>query len=133
MKPIFPKLFNNNYSSKSNRPKKLKLNINNISSPFNCNNTQIKLFKNPKINRQYFSPKEINSYLRTFSNNNFLKNDSRFIESIQDFAKFSKIKPLEEYCKNTEDLMGRYTYSNPRAESEDVIHYEAEMTRTKEN
>lgn len=133
MKPIFPKLFNNNYSSKSNRPKKLKLNINNISSPFNCNNTQIKLFKNPKINRQYFSPKEINSYLRTFSNNNFLKNDSRFIESIQDFAKFSKIKPLEEYCKNTEDLMGRYTYSNPRAESEDVIHYEAEMTRTKAN
>ena len=131
MKPIFPNLFNN--SSKTNRQKKIQININTVSSPFNIN-TQIKLLKNSKIkNNNYFAPQEISSYLRTFSNSNFRKNDSYFMQSVQNFAKHSKIKPLEEYCKNTEDLMGRYTYSNPRAESEDIIHYETEMTKTKAN
>ena len=130
MKQLFPKL--NDSNGKTNRQKKLKININSIGSPFN-NNTQMKLFKNSKIKSHYFSPPHISSYMRTFSNNNFNKNDSYFIETIQDFANHTKIKPLEEYCKNTEDLMGRYTYSNPRAESQDIIHYESEMTKTKAN
>ena len=128
MKPLFPKLINSNHkSSRSYRPKKIRINLNNLSKLCN-NNTQIKLLKNKKENYQCFSPKEISSYLRTFSNNNFRKKDSCFIESIQDFAKYSKIKPIEEYSKNTDDLMVKYTYSNP---DDDVTHYETEMTRTK--
>ena len=128
MKPLFPKLFNSNHkSSRSYRPKKIRINLNNLSKLCN-NNTQIKLLKNNKENHQCFSPKEISSYLRTFSNNNFRKKDSCFIESIKDFAKYSKIKPIEEYSKNTDDLMVKYTYSNP---DDDVTHYETEMTRTK--
>ena len=46
------------------------------------------------------------------------------MQSVQNFAKHSKIRPPEEYRKNAEDLLGRYTYSNPRAESENIIHYE---------
>ena len=89
------------------------------------------MLKNKKIKKNCFSPQIGTSYLRTFSNNNFIKNDSNFIESIQDYAKYTKFKPMEEYSKNTEDLMGRYTYNNPRAESDEIIHYETEMTRTK--
>jgi hypothetical protein len=134
MKPIFSNLFNNNNNSKSYRPKKKQIyNMNNISNPF-FNNSQIKLQKNSKIKkREYFSPKDLTTYLKTFSTNNFRKKDSFFMESIRDFAKHTKYKPIEEYSKNTEDLMGKYTYSNPRADSEDIIHYETEMTRTKAN
>ena len=134
MKPNFPKLFNNNNinSNKIHRQKDLKIKINHLSNPFNSN-SQIKLLKNTKNINNNFSPKEITTYLRTFSNNNFRKKDSYFVESIQNYARNSIYKPLEEYSKNTEDLMGKYTYSNPRAESEDVIHYETEMTKTKAN
>ena len=129
MKPLFPKLINSNHkSSKSYRPKRIRINLNNLSNVYNTN-TQIKLLKKKKENQQCFSPKEISSYLRTFSNNNFRKKDSYFIESIQDFAKYSKIKPMEEYNKNTEDLMVKYTYSNP--DPDENPHYETEMTRTK--
>ena len=129
MKPIFPNLFNkNNYKSSSYRQKNLKFNINSISKPFG--NSQIKLLKNTR-KKQNFSPENITTYLKTFSNNNFFKKDSYFIESLKDFAKLTKYKPIEEYSKNTEDLMGKYTYSNPKVESEDIIHYETDMTRTK--
>ena len=128
MKPLFPKIFNSNHkSSKSYRSKKIKINLKNISNIHNTK-SQIKLLNNNKENQQCFSPKEIGTYLRTLSNNNFRKKDSCFIESIQDFAKNSKIKTIEEYNKNTDDLMVRYTYSNPEDE---VTHYETEMTRTK--
>ena len=128
MKPLFPKIINSNHkSSKSYRSKKLKINLNNLSNPYNTN-SQIKLLKNKKEKQQCLSPKEINTYLRTFSNNNFSKKDSNFIDSIQDFAKNSKIKTIEEYDKNTDDLMVKYTYSNP---DDEVTNYEAEMTRTK--
>ena len=126
MKPLFPKLINSNHkSSRSYRPKKIKINLNNLSKLYT--KTQIKLQKKNKENHQCFSPKEISSYLRTFSNNNFNKKDSYFMETIQDFAKYTKIKPMEEYSKNTEDLMVKYTYSNP---DDDATHYETEMTRT---
>ena len=133
MKPIFPNLFNNNiHNKKSNKSKKLRINIKCLANTINTN-SQIKLLKNKKIKKNCFSPQigTGTSYLRTFSNNNFIKNDSNFIESIQDYAKYTKFKPMEEYSKNTEDLMGRYTYNNPRAESDEIIHYETEMTRTK--
>ena len=129
MKPLFPKLINHK-SSKSYRPKKrikININLNNLSNLYNTN-TQIKLLKNKKEKQQCLSPKEISTYLRTISNNSFRKKDSYFMESIQDFAKNSKIKTIEEYSKKTDDLMVRYTYSNPE---DDVTHYEAEMTRTK--
>ena len=56
-----------------------------------------------------------------------------FFIFVQDFANHSKIKPLEKYGKNTEDLIERYMYSNPRAESQDIVHYESEITKTKAN
>ena len=134
MKPLFPNLFNNNHNSNSYRPKKLKFNssINTISNHIG-NNTRIKLLKNTKIKNENFSPKEVTSYLKTFSNNKFLKKDSYFVDSIQDFAKYTKYKPIDEYSKYTYDLMKKYTYSNPSADSEDIVHYETEMTRTKAN
>ena len=132
MKPIFPNLYNSKTNKNTHRKKILQINLHTIQSPSN-NNTQIKLLKNTKIKNNYFAPQEITSYVRTFSNNNFHKKDSYFIQTIQDFAKRSNIKPLEEYCKNTEDLMDKYTYTNPRAESEEVVHYETEMTKTKAN
>jgi len=129
MKPLFPRLINSNHKNKrSYRPKKLKINLNNLTNPYNIN-TPNRLLKYKKENQQCLSPKEINTYLRTFSNNNFRNKDSCFIESIQDFAKNSKIKTIEEYNKKTEDLMVRYTYSNP--DPDENPHYETEMTRTK--
>ena len=132
MKPIFPNLFNNNFN-KSNlfRPKEINK-ANNLSKKI-MSNSPIKLLKNSKFKNQNYSQKEISTYLRTFSNNNFINRNSQFVESIKDFSKFTKYKPLDEYSKKTENLMGRYTYSNPRAESEEITHYETEMTRTKAN
>ena len=127
MKSLFPKLINSNHkSSRSYRPNIIKINLKNLTKLYNTN-TQIKLLKKKKENHQCFSPKEISAYLRTFSNNNFRNKDSYFMETIQDFAKNSKIKPIEEYSKNMDNLMIKYTYSNP---DEDVTHYETEMTRT---
>ena len=136
MKPLFPNLFNNNNNkSNSYRPKKIKfytnIDFNNLSKQLG-NNSHIKLLKNSKI-KNHFTPKQITTYLKTYSNNNFRNKDTFFVHSIQKFAKFTNYKPLEEYSKNTEDLMERYTYSNPQAESEDIVHYETEMTRTKAN
>ena len=126
MKPIFPNLFNNNNNSKSYR----KTKINHLSNTFKTN-SPIKLLKNSKGKNNIFKSNEISTYLRTFSNNNFRKNDTYFIESIQKYARNSNFTPIEEYSRGTEELMGRYTYSNPKAESQGIIHYETEMSKTK--
>jgi hypothetical protein len=60
MKQIIPYLYNNN--SKTNRQKKI--------------------LKNSKIKNNYFAPQDISSYIRTFSNNNFRKNYSYFMQSM---------------------------------------------------
>ena len=71
MKPLFPKIFNSNHkSSKSYRSKKIKINLKNISNIHNTK-SQIKLLNYNKENQQCLSPKEIGTYLRTLSNNNF--------------------------------------------------------------
>ena len=135
MKPIFPKLSNlNSHKSNSHIAKKIKFNnnINNATNLFQ-NNSQIKLLKTARMKNQSFSLKEITAYLKTFSNNNFPKKDSYFLNSIQDFGKSTKYKSIDEYNKYTYDLMKKYTYSNPRADSEDIVYYETEMTRTKAN
>ena len=56
------------------------------------------------------------------------------MESIEDYSKRTRYKPLPEYNKVSDHLMERYTYYNPKAETEEnLFNYENEMTKTKAN
>ena len=109
MKPIFPVIDNNtNHNNRTHKIKRLKLNRNDrlieILSNFSKNNpTNLKSFKN---------------------------ND--FMSSIEGFSQRVKDKSIKEYTKISDDLMERYTYYNPKVDTdEDIFNYEKEMTKTK--
>ena len=54
------------------------------------------------------------------------------MNTIEDFSKKVKEEPIKEYRKHSEDLMLKYSYYNPKAETEEnLINYEDEMTETK--
>ena len=122
MKSIFPFIDNyNNHNKTSYKSKQLSLNSNErLKTDNNFRNhksIKSKFFSN---NTNYFSPN-----IKFFRNNNFMN-------TIEDFSKKVKEEPIKEYRKHSEDLMLKYSYYNPKAETEEnLINYEDEMTETK--
>ena len=122
MKSIFPFIDNyNNHNKTSYKYKQLSLNSNErLKTDNNFRNhksIKSKFFSN---NTNYFSPN-----IKFFRNNNFMN-------TIEDFSKKVKEEPIKEYRKHSEDLMLKYSYYNPKAETEEnLINYEDEMTETK--
>ena len=122
MKSIFPFIDNyNNHNKTSYKSKQLSLNSNErLKTDNNFRNhksIKSKFFSN---NTNYFSPN-----IKFFRNNNFMN-------TIEDFSKKIKEEPIKEYRKHSEDLMLKYSYYNPKAETEEnLINYEDEMTETK--
>ena len=123
MKPIFPDLNNNKNNNKKNKISKLKLNSKERLNTFN-NLSNLKSLKTEILSN---TNRKLSQNLKTFTNNDFM-------ESIEDYSKKTKYKPLPEYSKISDNLMERYTYYNPKAEAKEVLlNYENEMTRTKAN
>ena len=122
MKSIFPFIDNyNNHNKTSYKSKQLSLNSNErLKTDNNFRNhksIKSKFFSN---NTNYFSQN-----IKFFRNNNFMN-------TIEDFSKKVKEEPIKEYRKHSEDLMLKYSYYNPKAETEEnLINYEDEMTETK--
>ena len=126
MKQLFPFIANNSnkHKKKMNKMKKLKLNS-------NSNGKRLKTFNN--INSYKSLKTEIlQNFAKHKPNTTTFKNNG-FMSSIENFSKTSKDHiTINEYNKISNDLMERYTYYNPKAETEeDIIDYENEMTKTK--
>ena len=121
MKHIFPIIDKSNHSNKSHKIKKLKLNTTERLNTFN-NLSSYKSLKS-KILSQFNSYKSPN--IRTIRNNEFMTSIENFSEKVKD-------QSIKEYTKISDYLMERYTYYNPKAETDqDIFNYETEMTKTK--
>ena len=122
MKQNFPIIDNNNnHSNRSHKIKRLKLNRNERLNTYN----NIKSFKSIKTEILSNFTKYNPPNLKSFKNNDFMS-------SIENFSKRVKDKSIKEYTKISDDLMERYTYYNPKVETEDdIFNYEKEMTKTK--
>jgi hypothetical protein len=121
MKHIFPIIDNINHSNKSHKIKKLKLNTTERLNTYN-NLSSYKSLKS-KILSQFNSYKSPN--IRTIRNNEFMTSIENFSEKVKD-------QSIKEYTKISDYLMERYTYNNPKAETDqDIFNYETEMTKTK--
>ena len=123
MKQIFPFIDNNigKHSHRNQKIKRMKLEKDSRLNTF----SNISSFKSLKTEIL----QNFNRYKST--NKHFHKNND-FMISIENFAKRVKDKSIKEYTKISDDLMERYTYYNPKAETEeDIINYEDEMTKTK--
>ena len=122
MKSIFPFIDNyNNHNKTSYKSKQLSLNSNErLKTDNNFRNHKSIKSKFFSGDTNYFSPN-----IKFFRNNNFMN-------TIEDFSKKVKEEPIKEYRKHSEDLMLKYSYYNPKAETEEnLINYEDEMTETK--
>ena len=52
--------------------------------------------------------------------------------TVEDFSQRVKEQSIKEYAKISENLMEKYSYNNPKIETEEnLINYEDEMTKTK--
>ena len=124
MKQIFPFIDNNNdnHRKRSHKIKKLKLKTNNRLNTFNS----ISSFKSLKTEILNNFTKNKSPNLTSYKNNDFMT-------SIENFSKTVKDKmPIKEYSKISNNLMERYSYNNPKAETEEnIFNYEDEMTKTK--
>ena len=116
MKPIFPiidnSITNNNKAMK--KTKKLKLNskerLNTMNNIFN--------FKTLKAEILNHFSKFNSPSVKSYKNNDFML-------TIENFSQRIKEKPLKDYTKISDNLMERYTYYNPKAETEGgVSNYE---------
>ena len=123
MKPIFPiidnSITNNNKAMK--KTKKLKLNSKERLKTMN-NISNFKTLKAEILNHfSKFNSPSVKSYKII-----------DFMLTIENFSQRIKEKPLKEYTKISDNLMERYTYYNPKAETEGgVSNYENEMSKTK--
>ena len=122
MKQIFPIIDNNiNHSHRTHKIKRLKLNTNDRLNTYN----NIKSFKTIKTEILSHFRKNNPTNLKSFKNNDFMT-------SIEGFSQRMKDKSIKEYTKISDDLMERYTYYNPKVDTEeDIFNYEKEMTKTK--
>ena len=123
MKQIFP-FIDNNIGKQSHRNQKIK---------------RMKLEKYSRLNTfsnissfKSLKTEILQNFNRYKSTNKHFHKNNDFMISIENFAKRVKDKSIKEYTKISDDLMERYTYYNPKAETEeDIINYEDEMTKTK--
>ena len=122
MKSIFP--FIDNYNNRNKTSYKLKKLSSNTNTRLNTYNN-IGNYKSIKSKFLSNITKSFTPNIKFFRNNNFMN-------TIEDFSKNEKEEPIKEYRKHSEDLMLKYSYYNPKVETEEnIINYEDEMTKTK--
>ena len=125
MKQIFPFIDNSNgkHSHRTHKIKRIKLDKEKDSRLNTFSNISSYKTLKTEILRSYNKFKT--------PNKPFYKNND-FMISIENFAKRAKDQSIKECTKISDDLMERYTYYNPKVESEEgLMNYEDEMTKTK--
>ena len=125
MKQIFPFIDNSNgkHSHRTHKIKRIKLDKEKDSRLNTFSNISSYKTLKTEILRSYNKFKT--------PNKPFYKNND-FMISIENFAKRAKDQSIKECTKISDDLMERYTYYNPKVESEEgQMNYEDEMTKTK--
>ena len=125
MKSIFPIIdnINSNHNKTSYKLKKLKLNSNKrLNTHNNFGN-----YNSIKTNILNNFTKSNSTNIKCFRNNN-----RNFMATVEDFSQRVKEQSIKEYAKISENLMEKYSYNNPKIETEEnLINYEDEMTKTK--
>ena len=124
MKQIYPKLETETISV--NKRNKLKLILNDLIGSDN----QMKTI-NAENNYDNKSLKYNRTTIATSCSKNKVKKlyKDKFLNTIQDYAVYSQVEPLDDYNQNNEDLILKYNYSNPTGRKK--FSYKPYMTRTK--
>ena len=124
MKQIYPKLETETISV--NKRNKLKLILNDLIGSDN----QMKTI-NTENNYDNKSLKYNRTTIATSCSKNKVKKlyKDKFLNTIQDYAVYSQVEPLDDYNQNNEDLILKYNYSNPTGRKK--FSYKPYMTRTK--